>query len=235
MTLYATGTRPEQFQRGYAQSPSTWWNQGDVGTQLMDTYTSNGGIRPTAVVMQMGTQEGLAMLPYVIPPTVWMVTFEAVAEAWLSIGMGSAGTVSTSSQYYSSTASYPTLNSNLVVFKNTGGMHVAQSWADTFTYGLTAMYAPSFPAPYTKQRNSNYDMYYPTIPTAGASGGGGGGGGGGGDDDCQDDLDASKGVVAGLSVTLVVVLIAAGVGTWRVVYKGGDGLISLSESRESQL
>ena len=41
--------------------------------------------------------------------------------------------------------------------------------------------------------------------------------------------------MAGLSVTLVVVLIAAGVGTWRVVYKGGDGLISLSESRESQL
>jgi hypothetical protein len=42
-------------------------------------------------------------------------------------------------------------------------------------------------------------------------------------------------VVAGLSVTLVVVVvIAAGVGTWRAVDKGVDGVISLSEPRESQ-
>ena len=71
---------------------------------------------------------------------------------------------------------------------------MAQSWADTFTYGLTAMYVPSFPVPCTEPRNSNDDVYCRAIPTArvaydddhdDASGGGG-------DDDYQDDLGGAE-------------------------------------------
>ena len=54
ITVYATGTT--QFQRGFAQSPSVWWNIGDVATQLTDAYNSNGGKRPVAEVVQLGTE-----------------------------------------------------------------------------------------------------------------------------------------------------------------------------------
>jgi predicted alpha/beta superfamily hydrolase len=204
MSCYAAGTRPEQFQRAFCMSPSVWYNMADVAQQIQSTFDGNGGILPKSVVMQLGTEEGNSLITTDIPPTVWMDTFQTVMNAWLHIGMGSYTTSpassSANSSYISSSSAYMTLNSNLVVFNNIGGVHTLTSWADVFSYGLGLLYSPDFPALYAQQRNTHFSLLYPVPPTttttvvSSCDG----------DDDEKDGKENDKNAIVGLSVALVV-------------------------------
>jgi hypothetical protein len=222
MSVYASGARPTQFKRAYAQSPSVWWNNGDMSGVITSTYATNGGILPTAVVMQMGTAEGYSYIEEVIPPTIWNDIMIDVMNSWLEVGMGANGLKNSNDHYKSHNANYYTLNSNLVVFNNIGGVHTATSWGDTFTYGLMAMYAPDFPAPYTKQRNSNYKMLYPGVPID--------------DDHCGDDDDEKEGLkrnVEGLAAGLAVVVVFSAAAIYYLYTKNARFKPTLGPPRRS--
>ena len=122
-SCYAASARPQYFQRAFCQSPSVWWNYGEL-PHVIKTNAQQWGL-PTAIVMYIGTTEMELPLPTSPKHTdtnSWYSYVDATAKAWLAAGLGEG----------------------LHVFTLSGGYHDATAWATVFGTGVIQMYVKSF-------------------------------------------------------------------------------------------
>lgn len=150
---HAASSRPELFQRALCQSPSVWWNSGQLADMIATNFAASGA-PPLAVVMAVGTQESPTIMQANYDWQAWSVHLAAVAAAWQSIGLGrqqaAPGLAASSSDF--------------VYYTTEGGVHNLVSWADTVSYGLSLLYATQFPAPYLQSSARTTWLSPPAAP-----------------------------------------------------------------------
>jgi hypothetical protein len=165
---YAVSAFPSNFSRAFCGSPSTWWNSGEISSIITSNYAKSQ-ILPKSVVISVGTQEGNGYLFLANQPTVWMQFITQMNDAFLSIGMGKIPPGQDSTETHDNGQSFPSLNSNLVYFTYTGGVHIYSQWVDVFSYGISLMYAVDYPLAFQAnnklQKNTYVSLQYP-VQTA---------------------------------------------------------------------
>ena len=150
-SCYAASARPHYFSRAFCQSPSVWWNYGQLPSVIEDNARLNG--LPKSVVMYLGTTEMEIPLPTSPAHTKtasWYSYVNKTAEAWRAVGLNA---------------------SNLRLFTMNGGFHDATAWATTFSEGIIQMYTPQFTARFQEQYapGLNLNVVFPVrgaVPAA---------------------------------------------------------------------
>ena len=119
-SCYAVSARPNYFRRAFCQSPSVWWNYG----QLPPVIISNEGVNglPIAVAMYIGTTE--MVVPECTSSTcnstaTWFSYVNETANAFLQAGLSM---------------------DRLFLFTVDGGQHDVTAWATSFRTGIAQMY-----------------------------------------------------------------------------------------------
>lgn len=165
---YAVSAFPSNFSRAFCGSPSTWWNSGEISSIITSNYAKSQ-ILPKSVVISIGTQEGNGYLFLANQPTVWMQFITQMNDAFLSIGMGKIPPGQDATETHDDGQSFPSLNSNLVYFTYTGGVHIYSQWVDVFSYGVSLMYAADYPYAFHAnnklQKNTYVSIQYPVQTT----------------------------------------------------------------------
>lgn len=131
-SCYAASYLPSYFRRVYCQSPSVWWNYGQLPTQTIPTNAATNGL-PFSVAIYIGTTE--MSVPQCVninctSTTPWITFVNETAYAWLNAGLPS---------------------DRLFFFTVNGGQHDSTAWATSFTTGIVQLYAPNFTSPYQDQ------------------------------------------------------------------------------------
>ena len=127
---YAGATQPLYFRRVFCQSPSVYWNYGEL-TRVVAASSASTGHRPLSVVAYIGTNEMEAPLCVDLAcsaTTPWFTYVNDTVEAFRSAGVD-----------------------NLYFFTLSGGQHEATAWATSFAAGVIQMYAANFTAPFQLQ------------------------------------------------------------------------------------
>jgi hypothetical protein len=159
-SCFAASSMPAQFQRALCLSPSVWWNAGEMTTIIAANYEASG-VRPLAVIVEVGTQEGESFILSNYDQVEWMVNIQDMVSAWQGIGMGQ-----TEGAYAFGTELYPSLASDLIFYTTAGGVHNLISWVDTINYGLPLMYQTKYPEENLLQRNARTVWKYPAVSDA---------------------------------------------------------------------
>lgn len=127
---YAASALPAIFRRVYCQSPSTWWNYGQLPSVILGNAT-NGP--PLSVAIYIGTNEMAdpeAISANSSATTEWFTFVNETAFAFLAIGVP---------------------KKNVYFFTVNGGNHDLTAWATSFQTGVVQMYSPNFTSPYQRQ------------------------------------------------------------------------------------
>ena len=144
-SCYAASARPHYFSRAFCQSPSVWWNYGQLPSVIKGNAKRNG--LPKSVVMYLGTIEMGIPIPTSPAKTAsWFSYVTKTADAWRAVGLNS---------------------SNLRLFTMNGGFHDVTAWATTFSEGIIQMYTPQFTARFQEQYapGLNLNVVFP-VPAA---------------------------------------------------------------------
>ena len=149
---YAAAAQPEYFRRVFCQSPSVWWNFGELA-RVVTANAATTQQRPLAVVVYIGTTEMSVPLCSTVScasTSSWFTYVNDMVEAFRAAG-----------------------GASLHFFTLAGGQHDATAWTTTFAAGVTQMFAANFTAPFQMQYapKSAVNVLYP-VSTSGPCGGG---------------------------------------------------------------
>ena len=157
-SCYAAAAQPEYFRRVFCQSPSTWWNYGELASVVkMNAAASVAG--PIAVVVYIGTTEmGAPLCSSLKCDTVqtWFTFVNETVEAFRMARYAGGKDVV-----------------DLHFFTLSGGQHDVTAWATTFARGVVQMFAANFTSKYQMQyvEGSAINVVYPLVQPANCSGG----------------------------------------------------------------
>lgn len=122
---YAASALPKYFRRVFCQSPSTWWNYGQLPSVILANAPVNG--IPLSVVIYIGTIEMES--PNCVNnisctnTTTWFASVNDTANAFLDVGVPA---------------------DRLLLYTVDGAGHDKTAWASSFYTGITQMYSPNF-------------------------------------------------------------------------------------------
>lgn len=154
---YAASSLPKLFQRAFCMSPSVWWNNNDMASLVLANGRKFGV--PKSVVIEVGVLEDTFMnyiyrYPSSIPPILWGDQIGAMANSFVSVGMGVLPSTGSKGLHYLT-------ESNLYYYKHNSGLHSLISWGDVFTHSIVLMYRYDFPEKYKSQLDSSMLFQYP--------------------------------------------------------------------------
>lgn len=137
---YAAAAMPEYFRRVFCQSPSLWWNYGELEKRLTAQKIVGAVLlSPLAVVMSIGSTEMGAPLcsdSACTSTTSWFTYVNDTVEAFRT----------------SYSTHHPPMG--LHFFTLAGGQHDQTNWATTFARGITQMFA------YNSTTTTTFQMQY---------------------------------------------------------------------------
>ena len=176
-SLYAAGTRPQEFARAWSLEGDVPYNFGQISQKITESY-ANTGHRPKAIVMQIGNSAYSTFTNPTTLQTLNELDFMMQAnDAFQSIGLVPAS--SQCQSYYKSNMNrneYPYMtaceapDAVVATFLQMNGQHSIQSWATIFSLGLPYLYSAQFPAVNGtyKQRVDN-QQYLSPMPGSSSS------------------------------------------------------------------
>ena len=143
---YAAAAQPEYFRRVFCQSPSVYWNFGELA-RVVTANAATTRNRPLAVVVYIGTVEMASPLCSDVScssTTSWFTFVNGMVEAFRMAG-----------------------GADLHFFTVAGAQHDATAWTTTFAAGVTEMFAANFSTPFQMQysETSAINVVYPMLPS----------------------------------------------------------------------
>jgi enterochelin esterase-like enzyme len=168
MACYAAGTRARVFTRALCESPSVYYNDGQLLDQIAIAFRASGGAKPKSVVMTVGSQENAPMKGNKF----WLDYCTATIEAFVQIGLGPMPRADL--PVHPDGNPQPALtSSNAILLFSQGGMHSLNQWLQMIGFSMPLLFQSQYPGgPFENMRQRDFDIQwvYPPADSAPSSG-----------------------------------------------------------------